>query len=331
MNDKPIAVVTGASGFVGSHLADLLKEKGYHVRCLLRKTSNRKWLEGKGFEFFDTGLFDKEGMRKAFEGASYIYHVAGVVKAKQPEGYFRGNVDTTRNILETALDFKDSLKRVLIVSSQTAVGPSYTEDSPVDETTEPHPITTYGRSKLEQERTAQSFMDRLPITICRAPAVYGERDTEIFIFFQTYKKGLMTTIGTDRKLVSLIHVTDLVEGFRLAAESEKAAGQTYFISSERFYTWDEIGDITGEVFGKKSFQVGVPHPIVFGIAGVAELFSNFSSKPATLNIEKARDITQTYWTCSTKKAMDDFGYRQNIDIREGVRRTVAWYKQMGWI
>src|SRR5574338_684975 len=105
MKNPPIAVVTGANGFVGSHLVDHLMAEGYTVRCIIRKTSDTKWLEGKNIEIFDCGLFDKEGLRKAFSHADYIYHVAGVVKSKKPEGYFKGNVDTTRSLLNIALEF----------------------------------------------------------------------------------------------------------------------------------------------------------------------------------------------------------------------------------
>ncbi len=330
MDKNKIAVVTGANGFVGSHLVDLLLEKDFTVRCITRKTSNLQWLEGKNVEIYDCGLFDKEGLRKAFKGADYIYHVAGVVKSKNPEGYFKGNVETTRNLLEVALELKDTIKKFLVVSSQTAAGPS-TAEKPVDEKSQCNPITTYGRSKLAEEELAKSYMDRLPITICRAPAVYGERDTEILIFFKTFNSGLMTTIGFDKKLLSLIHVVDLVNGFYLAAENEKSAGEIYFISSENYYTWDEVGKVTSEVLGKKPLKVKVPHPVVYSIAGIAQFFAMFSSKPATLNLEKARDITRSYWTCDTSKAVTQLGYRQKISLEEGINRTCGWYKEMKWI
>ena len=330
MDKKSIAVVTGASGFVGSHLVDLLLEKGFIVRCIVRKTSNLRWLNGKEVEIFDCGLMDKEGLRKAIEGAEYIYHVAGVVKSKNPDGYFKGNVDTTKNLLDVAFEFKDSIKRFLVVSSQTATGPSL-DGKTVNEKSECNPITTYGKSKLAEERLALSYMDRIPITICRAPAVYGERDTEILIFFKTFNSGLMTTIGFDKKEISLIHVADLVNGFYLAAISQKASGQIYFISSEKFYTWDEVGKATSKVLGKNPIKVKVPHTIVYGIAGVAQFFANFSKKPATLNIEKARDITQQYWTCDTTKAVNEIDYHQEIDIESGIKRTCDWYKQMKWL
>ncbi len=330
MQTQEIAVVTGANGFVGSHLVDNLLEKGFTVRCIVRKSSNLKWLDGKNLEIFDSGLFDKDGLRKAFKDANYIFHVAGVVKSKTKEGYFKGNVDTTRNLLEVALENKSAIKRFLVVSSQTVVGPSI-RGKIVNELTECNPITTYGRSKLEEEKLVLSYKDKLPITICRAPAVYGERDTEIFIYFQAFNRGLTTTIGLNKKELSLIHVADLVEGFYLAALSEKSIGEIYFISSEKFYTWQEINSITAKILNKKPIIIKVPHSLVYTIASIAQLIAVFSKQPATLNIEKAKDITQQYWTCDTSKAMKDFGYKQKISIEDGIKRTCDWYKEMKWI
>ncbi|GBD86705.1 3 beta-hydroxysteroid dehydrogenase/Delta 5--_4-isomerase [bacterium BMS3Abin03] len=330
IESKPIAVVTGANGFVGSHLVDLLIERGNNVRCVVRKTSNLRWLEGKDVEIYDCGLFDKEGLSVAFKDVNFIYHVAGVVKSKTKEGYFKGNVETTKNLLEVALKNKETIKRFLVVSSQTVTGPSY-DGKPVNEESECNPLTTYGKSKLEEEKLALSYKEKLPITVCRAPAVFGERDTEIFIYFQNFARGITTTIGFDKKLLSLIHVADLVEGFYKAALSEKAVGEIYFISSEKFYNWDEINKITAEVLGKKAIRIRVPHFIVYAIAAIAQFFSVFSSKAATLNLEKAKDLTQHAWICDTSKAMRDFGYRQNVSIEEGIKRTCEWYKKMKWI
>lgn len=325
-----IAVVTGANGFVGSHLVDYLLENKYEVRCIVRKTSDLKWLNGKDVKIFNCGLLDVDGMSKAFKNANYIYHVAGVVKSKTHDGYFKGNVDTTAALLEAALKNMSTIKKIIIVSSLTVTGPSK-GGIPVNENNKCEPITTYGKSKLAQENLAKSFMDRLPITICRAPAVFGERDTEIFIFFQTYNRGLMTTIGFDKKVISLIHVRDLVEGFYLAATSEKSKGETYFISSEKFYTWDEVGDICEKVFSKKPLKLKVPHTVVYTLAAIAQFLSLFSKKAATLNLEKARDITQNAWICDTNKAIHDLGYRQKISLDNGIKRTVDWYKEMKWI
>ena len=330
MGNKKIAVVTGANGFVGSHLVDLLLKKDIIVRCITRKTSDMRWLKDKPIEIFDGGLFDKENLRIAFKDASFIYHVAGVVKAKSSEGYFNGNVEATRIMLEVALESPATIEKFLIVGSQTVTGPSY-DDNPVNEETECKPLTTYARSKKEHEEVALSYSDKLPITICRAPAVYGERDTEVFIYFQTFNKGLTTLIGFDKKILSLIHVADLAEGLYLAATSDKSAGEIYFISSEKYYTWDEIGNVTAKALGKKALRIRIPHFIVFTIAAFAQFFAMFSKKPATLNIEKAKDLTQHAWICDTTKAVEQLGFRQKVSIEEGINRSCEWYREMKWI
>ncbi|HSW56505.1 MAG TPA: NAD(P)-dependent oxidoreductase [Ignavibacteriaceae bacterium] len=330
MNSKQIAAVTGANGFVGSHLVDYLLGKNFEVRCIVRKSSNLQWLEGKNVKIYDCGLFDKDGLREAFRDVNYIFHVAGVVKAKDEEGYFKGNVEATKVLLEVAAEVKDQIKKFIVVSSQTVSGPALV-GKPVTEDMKPNPLTTYARSKLKQEEVALSYKDIFPVTICRGPAIFGERDTEIFIYFQVFNKGLTTMIGFDKKELSLLHVADLAEGLYQAAVSEKSNGEIYFISSEKFYNWDDVGNITSKVLGKKAFRIKIPHFIVFMIAAIAQFFAMFSSKPATLNIEKAKDLTQQFWICDTSKAMRELGYRQKVSIEEGIKRTCEWYKQMKWI
>ena len=330
MNSNQIAVVTGANGFVGSHLVDYLLSKNFEVRCIVRKSSNLQWLEGKNVKIFDCGLFDKDGLREAFKDVNYIFHVAGVVKAKNEEGYFKGNVEATKVLLEIAAEMKEKIKKFVIVSSQTVSGPAI-NGKPVTEDMQPNPLTTYARSKLKQEQVALSYKNIFPVTICRAPAIYGERDTEIFIYFQVFNRGLTTMIGFDKKELSLLHVADLAEGLYLAAISDKSNGEIYFISSEKFYNWDEVGEITSKVLGRRAFRIRIPHFVVFIIAAFAQFFAMFSSKPATLNIEKAKDLTQQFWICNTSKAMKELGYRQKVSIEEGIKRTCEWYKLMKWI
>lgn len=331
MNNQIVSVVTGANGFVGSHLVDLLLEKGHKVKCIVRESSNLRWLDGKNVELHKCGLFDKEGLKEALRDVDYLFHVAGVVKAKNEDGYFKGNVETTRNLLEVLTEVNQDIKRVVIVSSQTAGGPSVDENTPKKESDPSEPITTYGRSKKAQEELAKSFMDKLPISIARAPAIYGERDTEIYLVFKTYKQGLFTLIGFNDKKLSLIHVADLVDGLYLCAVKDKAKGQTYNISSENFYSWPEIGEEIKRSFGKKALTLRLPHPLVYSVAAVAQFFASFSSKAATFNLEKARDFVQSYWTLDYSKAKDELGYHQRVSISDGIKRTIDWYKENKWL
>jgi nucleoside-diphosphate-sugar epimerase len=330
MNEKIISVVTGASGFVGSHLVDRLIKEGHHVKCILRKSSSRKWLDGKPVEIIDSGLFDRDKLKTILKDADYLFHVAGVVKAKHYQDYLNGNVETTRALLETVAEVNPRIKKVIIVSSLTACGPSMNGITSTEETIE-HPLTSYGKSKLEQEKLAKSFMDRLPITIIRPPAVFGPRDTEIFLVFKTYKAGLMTLIGFDKKELSLVYVEDLVNGIYLAAVSNKSNGQTYFIAAEEINNWIEVSGYLSKALGKKAINLHLPHFIVYSVAAIAQFFALFSSKAATFNIEKARDFVQNAWTCDVSKAKKELGYSQSISIEEAMIRTADWYKKEKWL
>ena len=327
---KNISVVTGASGFVGSHLVDRLLAEGHHVKCILRKTSSKRWLENKPVEIIDCGLFDKEVLKEVLKDADYLFHIAGVVKSKNKEGYFTGNVETTRVLLDVICEVNPNIKRIVISSSMTACGPSL-NGIPSTEKTVEHPITTYGRSKLAQEQTAKKYMDNLPITILRLHAVYGERDTEIYKVFQTYKMGLMTLVGFNEKRLNLIHVADTVEGMYKASLSEKTKGEIYFLASEESYTWPQVRSAIEKAFGKKAITVRFPHFLVYTVAAFAQFFALFSSKAATFNLEKAKDFVQKDWTCDVSKAMKDFGYRQTVSLEDGMKRTIDWYREMKWL
>ncbi|MEE9431532.1 MAG: NAD(P)-dependent oxidoreductase [Melioribacteraceae bacterium] len=330
MENKKIAVVTGGTGFVGSHLVDLLLSKNFEVRCITRKTSSLKWLDGKDVKIYDVGLFDKKKLKEVLSDSDYLFHVAGVVRSKDKEGFYKGNVDTTKNLLEATLEVNPNIEKIVIVSSLTATGPSL-DGKPVDEKTETKPITTYGKSKLAEEELAKSFMDKLPITICRAPAIYGERETDIYAMFKGFQKGIMTIVGFNNKRVSLIQGRDFVHGLYLAGLSEKSTGEIYFISSEEIYNWNIISDSMEKAMGKKALRIRIPHFVIYGIGAVSHFANFFTSKPATFNLEKAKDFVQENWTCDTSKAKKHLGYTQQISLDEGMKSTVDWYREHSWL
>ena len=275
-------------------------------------------------------LFDTDALRQAVTGVDYVFHSAGVTKAKTAEEYFRGNTQGVKNMLDAVSQHNPGLKRFVQISSQTATGPSPGR-TPVTEGTTPHPITTYGQSKLKAEQLCAEYGGKIPITIVRPPAVYGPRDKDIYEFFNTMSKGLQPMVGLKEKFVSLIHVGDLVRGFVLAAESEKALGQTYFISSSQIYGWKEVGEVTRRVLGRRALRIKIPEAGVFAIAAFSEFFGLFSRTPVLINFEKARDMVQDYWTCDSSKARRDFGYVQEIPLEDGIRNAVEWYRSKGWL
>lgn len=324
------ALVTGGTGFIGSHLVEHLLSKRYSVRCLVRKTSDLTWLKGLNVEYAYGDLFDEAALRAAVTGVDYVYHSAGITNAKKKEDFYRGNATGTRNILHAVITHNPNLHRFIHVSSQTAIGPSPSK-APISEDARPHPITTYGKSKWKAEEECLSVITRIPLTIVRPPVVYGPRDKDVFEFFNTMNKGLQPIVGFNEKYVSMIHVSDLVGGFVMAGESNATAGQTYFISSKDVYGWKEIGDETKRLLGRRVLRVRLPEAGVFIVAACAEFLALFSSKPALINFEKARDMVQNYWTCDASKAKRDFGFEQQVTLSEGIRNTIEWYRQHEWL
>ncbi len=323
-------LVTGATGFIGSHLAELLLKKNYSVRCLIRKTSNTVWLKDLPVELVYGDLFDAEALHRAVEGVDFIYHSAGLTKAKTEEEYFRGNSTGTRNLLDAVTEYNPGVRRFVLFSSQAAAGPSPTKD-PIDESVPAHPITTYGRSKLAAEQECLAAAKTIKITIVRPPVVYGPRDKDVFEFFHTVSMGLQPMAGMKDKFVSMIHVSDLIRGTVMAAENPKALGQTYYISSKEVYNWRDLGEITRKALGNRVLRVRIPEPGIYAIAAVAELMAKFSSKPALINFEKARDMVQNYWTCDASKAKRDLGFEQEMPLEAGITSTIQWYKDAGWL
>lgn len=328
MDNNGIAIVTGASGFVGSHLVEKLLDLNFHVKVLARKESQLQWLKEKPLEIVRCEYNDIDCLANAIKDVNYIFHVAGVIKAKKKDLYYKGNVETTKNLLIASQNAK-KLKRFVLVSSQAAAGPSSIQN-PKTEEMDCYPVTTYGKSKLQAEEEVKKYEGKIPFTIVRPSAVYGPRDPETLIFFKSIKNGLQPMIGFQEKYVSLVHVSDLIEGIMLAAQSDKSIGQTYFISSERGYSWREIGDITAKILGKRVIRIKIPHLIVYLVAGFSQAINYFQNDATILNFEKANEIVEQ-WVCSVEKAKRELGYSQKIDLEKGIRQTLEWYMKNNWL
>jgi nucleoside-diphosphate-sugar epimerase len=324
------AFVTGATGFVGSHLVDKLLEKGYEVYCLKRKTSSTKWLDGKNVKFVDGDLFSNDKLEEVIKNMDYVFHVAGVVKAKNREGFEKGNNLATKNLVDITYKVNPGIKKFVHISSLAVCGPT-PGNVPIDETYEPKPITTYGITKLKAEHEVMKYKGKMNVTIIRPPAVFGPRDAEILVYFKTFSRGLNSIIGFGEKYLSLVYVEELVKGIILAAESDKANGETYFICMDKEYNWDQIGDVTSKVLNKKAFKLKLPHSFVFSVGYIAQFFASFTKNAATLNVEKCKDITRTRWVCSNQKAKEQLGFEHSLTLEEAFKKTADWYKENKWL
>ncbi len=325
-------LITGATGFVGSHVVDVLLERGHDVFYIARSTSNMRWLDGKKVTRVDGSLFDVDSLKDAVTGIDALIHVAGLTAAKNEAEFRKGNLDATQNLIDAVRAYNPGLKSFVHTSSLTVCGPAPSLERPTTEDqTDLRPLTAYGRTKKLAEDAVRQAMD-IPWTIVRPPAVYGPRDAAILSFFQAVHKGLATLIGFGDSRVSLVHARDLARGIVMAMEQPVAIHQTYFITSDEFYSWPQIVDVTKTAMGKSFvLPVRLPHSLVLGIAGTVGFFGKLSGKPPVLDYEKGLDLIQPYWICSSEKARRDLGYRQEVSLEDGIRGTVQWYREHKWL
>jgi len=323
-------LVTGANGFVGSHLCEKLLLSDCQVSALVRKTSNITYLENMDINLRYGKLDDLDSLENVVGDVEYIFHVAGLTKAVSKEHFYRVNHAGTVNLLR-AIDSKAKrFKKLIYVSSQAAVGPAPAND-PWDENDYPNPVTAYGRSKLEAESEVKKYSGKIPFTIIRPPAVYGPRDTEILTFFKAASYGLKPYFGDGNSLISIVYIKDLVTGIYQSAFNRITNERTYFLTDGRIYDWEEIAEALSDVFGKKGFKLKIPIWVFLLSGTFSEYIFKLLRKTPMLTREKAYELTRANWGCSCQKAMDDFNYSPEIGFREGALLTAKWYNENKWL
>ncbi len=321
------AFVTGGTGFIGSHLVDrLLKNQNNDIHCLVR--TDDKWLHDKDFIKVKGTLHDLPALQKGMEGADVVYHIAGVVKAPEQHIFDSANVEATENVLRLAMKLK--VPKLIILSSLAACGPSFKR--PLVEQDPLMPITMYGESKKRMEEMVNRVAgDTISVTLIRPPAVYGPRENQIFSVFQLASYHLFPIIGDGISTkVSLIHVKDLVEGTLLAAEKQKPGVETFFISSEVLYTWEEIRHTVETVFGHKLHSIRIKPRLVEQVGLIAEKAASLIGRYPVINRDKAKELGMQ-WTCSVDKAKKQLDFRQKTNLLDGLTETITWYKRHHWL
>lgn len=322
--------LSGATGFVGSHIVERLVDAGHQPICMVRKTSNTALLESLGVETVVGSLTDLERVAETLAEVDAVVHVAGVIKVRDTDDFYRMNGDASGELARLAHAANPNLKRFIYMSSVSAQGPS-AGDAPRALDEAPAPVSHYGRSKLAGEVAVLEFADRMPVTIFRPPPVYGPRDYEMLAAFKMAKYGLAAVYGDGSGLLSLIYVEDLAGAVLSALEVEHPSAAVFTIDDGAVHTWESLTRDFGLAMDKSPKHIRLPRT-VFRVAGaISEEFGKLTRKATIFNRDKVTEMSQESWICGHEALSETLGWQPEWPIERGARHTAQWYLKNGWL
>ncbi|MGD8539852.1 MAG: NAD-dependent epimerase/dehydratase family protein [Candidatus Aminicenantes bacterium] len=319
------ALVTGATGFIGSHLVEALVAQNRKVTCLVRPKSQTGSLENLPVHIIRGSVEDKDFLSEAVGGQDYIFHLAARIRSARREVYDRANVTFTQNIAQACLQKNPDLKRFMYVSSIAAAGPSAPGEIQ-DETWTPAPTSEYGRTKLKGEEAITKIWERVNATIIRPPNVYGPRQQETELLIKLIEKRIVPVLKHNQKTTTIIYVKDLIRGMLEALESPKTNRQVYYLTDEAPHSWKEvILTIKKHVLGT-SLYIPLHENIIYSAAWLTDILKSLHLVRSYFGRRAWKAMVETSWLFSSRKATRDFTFKPEYSLDQGIRETVAYYK-----
>lgn len=320
------ALITGGTGFIGSHLAEALTAAGAEVYALVRDPANIKFLRGTGVRVLHGDLTAVPAIPP---GLDRVFHLAGLTKALQTSTYYTVNERGTANLLDAVAARNPGVK-VVVLSSLAACGPS---DGVIGrrECDPPAPVSPYGKSKRAGEIEALSRTDRCSLTIIRVGVVFGPRDSDFLNFFRSIRRGILPAFGRRTRPFSVCYVRDLVQAIRRASETETASGEIFNVGNAAPSSFEEIGRIAAGVLERRVRRIVIPLSAVRAAALASEAWSRWTQKPSIINRHKFVELKQRGWTADMEKARLGLGFVAATSLEDGLRETLRWYLDQGWL
>lgn len=323
-------LVTGASGFLGSHIAEQLAKAGHEVRLLLRRTSNREFLTFPHEETLGD-VTDLESLVAAVRDADAVIHPAGLIKARNEAEFRLVNETGTENLVRAIESHAPDIRRFIYISSQSAHGPA-PRGEPRPHDAEPNPVSAYGRSKLggEDVTRTSSLADRS--VIFRMPVIYGPRDPALLPFFKAVKYRVAPLLRAGRNKLSIIYAADAASAVVQATTAEAdVGGKIYSPEDGCIYTWRDLLAAIEAAEGHRALMLPVPL-VGYQAAGFAsELFGRATGNVQVFDRDKVREMRRRAWVCSAEDLRQDLGWRAEVQIEEGARLTYDWYRAADWL
>ena len=310
-------LVTGATGFVGSHVAEALDARGHRLRCTVRSGSSLRWLRDLPIETVEVDLADPPALEEALAGVRAVVHVAGVTAAPRPELYRTVNVTATERLARGALD--RGVERFVFVSSLAARGPRGAEG----------PVSAYGRSKRAAEEALAALEGAMEVVALRPGGIYGPRDRDLLPLFRSAAVGWMP-VPTDGVSLQPVYAADAAAAVADALEGDPGFGPWPVVERDR-YAWSEVAGALGEALGGRVRTVPVPAVLAEAAGLAAEGAGRLLGRPPAFDRRRARDLTRHDWTADPTPTTRALGWTPEVGLREGLARTARWYREAGWL
>lgn len=331
-------LVTGASGFVGSFLVEKGLDLQMSVWAGMRTSSSKRYLQDERISFIELDyhhpeiLFTQlESFKREHGKWDYIIHCAGVTKCRHKEEFEQTNFFGTKYFVDTLRELNMEPEKFIYISSLSIFGPIHEDDyTPIQDSDQPKPNTAYGVSKYHSEQYLMS-LHRFPYIIFRPTGIYGPREKDYFLMVKSIHNHVDFSVGYKKQLITFVYVKDLVKAVFAALEKD-VLQKCYFITDGHVYTSRAFSDYIQKELGNPwVFHFKSPLWLLKIISVCAESFARLFGKSSTLNGDKYKIMRQRNWQCDISPAVHDLGYIPDFPLEKGVKETVAWYKQEGWI
>ncbi len=328
-------LITGASGFIGSFIVEEALKQGFETWAAVRKSSSKEYLQDERIHFIELNLSSKAQLIEQLRPHQfdYVVHAAGVTKCLNKADFRRINTEGTKNLVDALLDLQMPLKRFVFLSSLSVFG-AIKERLPYDEIREddtPQPNTEYGRSKLEAERYIDSIGSRIPYIILRPTGVYGPKEKDYFMMAKSIKQHIDFAVGYQRQDITFVYVTDVVQAVFLALEKGET-GRKYFLSDGQVYQSTTFSDLIHEELGRPWWlRITAPVWVLRIVTFFGEYIGHITGKVTALNNDKYNILRQRNWRCDIEPARRELGFEPKVQLKEGVKTTIQWYKDHKWL
>jgi nucleoside-diphosphate-sugar epimerase len=327
-------LITGASGFIGSFIVEEALRRGFETWAAVRKSSSKAFLQDPRIHFIELNLDSEVQLTEQLTGLQfdYVVHAAGVTKCLDPNDFHRINTEGTQHLVHVLQALQMRLQRFVYISSLSIMG-AIREEQPYQEICEgdkAQPNTAYGRSKLEAEKWLDTTHD-LPYVILRPTGVYGPRERDYYMMFKSIKGHTDFAVGYQPQDITFVYVTDVVQAVFLALE-RGVTGRRYFLSDGEVYQSATFSNLIREELGHPWWiRITAPLWLLRVITWCGDWLGRLTGHVTALNNDKYHILRQRNWRCDIQPARQELGYEPQVQLEEGVRRTVKWYQENKWL